>query len=184
MANAALSLEDDVMNAAVCLTARRARLRLPGLLVRLGAIAWTILLPCAALADRPVVLGDLEPLSPQKLSKEQLEQLMPGAKMSRVSASTGSTHFWTNGTDGSFVVSTDDRSRLGSNSLAGAASGSTTPGKWHVSPDGRYCVTIEWRKVPTEDWCRYVFKTSEGHFISVSDKDRAAKVFRLSINGS
>lgn len=133
-----------------------------------------------ASAEGPAMLGDLDPLQPEKLSKEQLEQLLPRAKMKRINAATGSTHLWTNETDGTFIISSDNRASMGGGSLM---SGSTTaPGKWHVSPDGRYCVTIEWKKIPTEDWCRYVFKTSEGFFGSKSDKDRAAKVYRLTIN--
>jgi len=136
----------------------------------------------AARADGPTVLGDLDPLNPEKLSKEQLEQLLPGAKMKRVNASTGSTHFWTNEADGAFVISSDNRASLGGGSLMGG--NTSAPGKWHISPDGRYCVTIEWKKIPTEDWCRYVFKTSDGFYGSKSDRDRSAKVYRLTINGN
>jgi hypothetical protein len=135
-----------------------------------------------AAAEAPALLGDLDSLQPEKLSKEQLEQLLPGARMMRKNAATGSTHHWTNEADGTFIISSDNRASMGGGSLM---SGSTTaPGKWHVSPDGRYCVTIEWKKIPTEDWCRYVFKTSEGFFGSKSDKDRAAKIYRLTINGN
>jgi hypothetical protein len=43
-----------------------------------------------AFAEGPAVLGDLDGLGPEKLSKEQLDQLIPKAKMSRI-APTGST---------------------------------------------------------------------------------------------
>ncbi|HZV54415.1 MAG TPA: DUF995 domain-containing protein [Rhodocyclaceae bacterium] len=143
----------------------------------------SFVLPGVALAEPPTLFGDLEPLSPEKLSREQLEQLMTGAKMSQKVASTGSTRYWTNDKDGAFVISSDNRGALGGVSYlsTGAA---TAPGKWHISPDGRYCVTIEWKKIPTEDWCRYVFKTTEGYFGSRSDTNRAEKVFRLWINGN
>ena len=145
--------------------------------VSLGVAVFCI--ATAASAEGPAVLGDLDPLQPEKLSKEQLEQLLPGAKMKRVTQG-GSTHFWTNETDGTFVVSTDNRGTRGGTALTVGTT--SAPGKWHVSPDGRYCVTIEWRKNPTEDWCRYVFKTSSGYFGSKSEQDRSAKVYQITIN--
>jgi hypothetical protein len=132
-------------------------------------------------AEGPAVLGDLDPLSPEKLSKEQLDQLIPGAKMKRITAG-GSTHLWTNEADGTFTVSTDNRGTGGGTAIM--AGNTSAPGKWHVAPDGRYCVTIEWRKYPTEDWCRYVFKTTDGYYGTKSDHDRSAKVYRITINGS
>ncbi|MBI4995706.1 MAG: DUF995 domain-containing protein [Rhodocyclales bacterium] len=136
----------------------------------------------SALADAPAVFGDLDPLSPEKLSKEQLDQLLPGAKMSRVSATTGSTHYWTNDADGNTTVSSDNKSGIGQTLMN--RTGVTAPGKWHISPDGRYCVTIEWKKIPTEDWCRYVFKTSDGYYLSKTDQNRAEKVYRFWVNGN
>jgi hypothetical protein len=134
-----------------------------------------------ALADGPAVFGDLDPLSPQKLSKEQLDQLLPGAKMSRIAISSGSTNMWTNDADGTMIVSTDNKSGIGTSITS--RRGSTSPGKWHISPDGRYCVTIEWKLIPTEDWCRYLFKTSDGYFASKSESNRAEKVYKMKING-
>jgi hypothetical protein len=130
-----------------------------------------------ALAEQPSVLGDIVAQHAKKLSKEELEKLLPGAKMSR-KARTGSTNIWTNEPSGTFVVSTDNRGRIGSSSVVGS---STAPGKWHISPDGRYCVTIEWKRVPTEDWCRYVFQTADGYYTSKSDKNRGEKVYRVEI---
>jgi hypothetical protein len=142
-----------------------------------GALAWSGM----AWADTPALFGDLASLDPQKLSKEQLDQLIPGAKMSRIVASTGSTNVWTNDADGTFVASTDNKSGIGTSITN--RTGSTAPGKWHISPDGRYCVTIEWKRIATEDWCRYMFKTSAGYFASKSDNNRAEKVYRFWING-
>lgn len=135
-----------------------------------------------AWADTPALFGDLDPLSPQKLSKEQLDQLLPGAKMHRIAASTGSNHFWTNDADGTFVISTDNKSGIGTSITN--RTGSTAPGKWHIAPDGRYCVTIEWKRVATEDWCRYVFKTSAGYFVTKTESNRAEKVYQIWINGN
>jgi len=135
----------------------------------------------SALADAPAVLGDLDPLSPAKLSTEQLEQLLPGAKMKRISATSGSVHYWTNDADGTTIVSSDNKAGIGSSITN--RTGVTAPAKWHISPDGRYCLTIEWRKIPTEDWCRYVFRTTDGHYLSKSDTNRAEKAYRIWING-
>jgi hypothetical protein len=133
----------------------------------------------SAVAEPAAVFGDLEPMHPGKLSKDQLEQLLPGSKVSR-KASTGSMNYWTNERDGTLVASTDNRGRIGTSSIVLP---STAPGTWHISPDGRYCVTIEWKKIAAEDWCRYVFETSEGYYSSKSDRDRSEKVYRLEING-
>jgi Protein of unknown function (DUF995) len=133
----------------------------------------------APVLAEPTLLRHLEPLHPTKLSKGQLEKLLPGAKMSR-KVYTGSTHYWTNEPNGKFVISTDNRGRVGTSTIL---SSSTAPGNWHISPDGRYCVTIEWKRVPTENWCRFVFETSEGYYASKSDHDGAEKVHRLVING-
>lgn len=147
-----------------------------------ASVIAAIALPGVANADAPALLGDLDPLSPEKLTKEQLEQLLPDAKMSRVVAKTGSTHFWTNDPDGTFIISTDNKSGIGTTITN--RTGATARGTWHISPDGRYCVTVEWKRVDTEDWCRYMFKTSGGYFAAKSDKTRTEKVHRFWINGN
>jgi hypothetical protein len=133
-------------------------------------------------ADAPAIFGDLDPLSPEKLTREQLEQLLPGAKVSRIIAKTGSTHLWTNDSDGTIVVSSDNKA--GINSSITNRSGVTATGTWHISPEGRYCVTVNWKRIDPEEWCRYVFKTSGGYFLTRTDHDRAEKVYRLWINGN
>jgi hypothetical protein len=150
--------------------------------IHVALAAAVCLAATSAAADAPALLGDLDALNAEKLSKEQLDQLLPGAKMHRIIASTGSNNFWTNDADGNFVASSDNKA--GINSSVMNRTGVTAPGKWHISPDGRYCVTIEWKRIPTEDWCRYVFKTSDGYYMSKSDRNRAEKVFRFWINGN
>jgi hypothetical protein len=172
-------LEEHAVNAATRTGSQTGSLN-RSIACAMGILAVFAAVSTDALADPPALFGDLGPLNPEKLSKDQLEELMPGAKMSRV-VSTGSTHFWTNGADGTFVISTDNKSGIGTSITN--RSGVTAPGKWHIAPEGRYCVTIEWKKIPTEDWCRYVFKTSDGYFATKSDKDRAEKVYQLRING-
>jgi hypothetical protein len=134
----------------------------------------------SAAADAPALLGDLDSLNAEKLSKEKLDQLLPGAKMHRIAASTGSNHRWTNDADGTFLISTDNKAGIG-RSITNRT-GQTAQGTWHIAPDGRYCVTIEWKTVATEDWCRYVIKTSEGYYLTKSDKSRTEKVYRIWIN--
>lgn len=132
-----------------------------------------------SIAGEPVaLLGDLDPLHPQKLGKEQLEELLTGARMSRVTPA-GSTHNWTNEPGGAFYISTDNRSRTATSAIVQSSS---APGTWHISPDGKYCITIEWKKAPTEDWCRFVFKTDDGYYFSRSDHNRSEKVFRYEVS--
>jgi hypothetical protein len=153
------------------------------LMVRKTALvlAVTLVFPAVtAMADGPAVFGDLQSMHPKKLSAPEVEKLLTGAKMSRKVRKTGSTNFWTNEPGGKFVISTDNRGGIGTTTLMHS---STYPGVWHISKDGRYCVTIEWKIIPTEKWCRYVFETSEGYYASNSDHDAAAKVYHLVVNG-
>jgi hypothetical protein len=128
-----------------------------------------------------VVVGDLNALHALKLSKEQLDELMPGAKISGKVPSTGSMNFWTNDPDGTLIASTDNRSGI-SSSITNRG-GATAPGKRNVTPDGRYCLHIEWKRIPNEDSCRVVFKTPEGYFGAKSVTGPTEKVYRLWING-
>ena len=119
------------------------------------------------------VVRDLDAVGRVTLSKDELTQLIPDAKMSRTSAK-GNTHYWKNDLDGSFIISSDNRD---SNSRS-----STAPGKWHISEDGRYCVLIEWKKNPTEEWCRYLMKAGKDYYSTKSDKIGTEKVYKLEIS--
>lgn len=131
--------------------------------------------------EGPQVVRDLNPMTPRKLAKEDLQQLMPGAKLSRV-ATSGNTHIWTNDPDGTFIVSSDNRNTPGGNSLTGARA-STTRGKWHVSDDGRYCVLIDWKSTPTEEWCRYFFVVPDGsYYATKSDQNPTEKVYKFQVS--
>lgn len=127
----------------------------------------------AALAQAPAVLRDLDAAGRVTLSKEELGQLLPGATMSRVSAK-GNTHFWKNDSDGTFVISSDNRDR--------GKGSSTARGKWNISDDGRYCVLIEWKTVETEEWCRYIIRTGSDYYGAKSDKTGTEKVYKLEIS--
>lgn len=119
------------------------------------------------------VLRDLDPQGRVTLSKDELNQLLPDAKMSRVSA-RGNAQFWKNDAGGSFIISSDNRDRSGQPS--------TAQGKWHVSEDGRYCVLIEWKTNPTEEWCRYIVKAGADYYATKSDKTGTEKIYKLSIS--
>lgn len=104
------------------------------------------------------VFDDLAPLNPRTLSKDELEQLLPGARMVRTSP-RGNVHTWTNEADGRFTARSDNR---GINSLGRS---STAEGTWRIGDDGRYCVTIEWRQgLDSEKWCRFIVATGDGYY--------------------
>lgn len=128
-------------------------------------------------AEAPKVFRDLADKNPQRLSLEELQKLMPGARMSRLTTS-GNTNRWTNDADGTFIISSDNRGSTGS---YGATYNSTAPGKWHISEDGRYCVLIEWKRVDTEEWCRFIYQTSLGYYATKSDKTGTERVYKLDI---
>ncbi len=125
-----------------------------------------------------LVLRDLEGKSPRKLSKDEVTQLMTGAKMARISA-RGSQHYWTNDASGSFVVSSDNQGAGAVVRSQGRPS--TALGKWQIADDGRYCVLIEWKGVPTEEWCRFVFETSDGYYMVKSDSVGTERVHKFEI---
>ena len=120
-----------------------------------------------------MVLGDLESKNPKKLSKDEVTELMTGAKISRVS-DRGNTHLWSNDAGGSFLVS----SAGGTGDFGRPV---TARGKWKISDEGRYCVLIEWRGVPNEEWCRYILQTTDGYYGVSSDSVATARVFKMDI---
>ncbi|WP_077001458.1 DUF995 domain-containing protein [Variovorax sp. KK3] len=128
-------------------------------------------------APDTMVLRDLESKNPRKLSKDEATSLLTGAKMSRVSG-RGNVHSWSNDAGGSFVISSDNR---GAGATAAVGRPTTSPGKWHISDDGRYCVLIEWRGVPTEEWCRFILETTDGYYTVRSDSVGTERVFKIDI---
>lgn len=126
-----------------------------------------------ASAQGPSVLRDLDAQGRVTLTKDELSQLMPNAKMSRVSAK-GNTHNWKNNSSGTFIISSDNKDR--------GYGSSTAQGKWNISEDGRYCVLIEWKSVDTEEWCRYIVKSGSDYYATRSDKVGTEKVYKLVIS--
>lgn len=125
------------------------------------------------MAQEAQVLRDIDGPDRVTLTKEQLNQLLPGASMGRTTAK-GNLHLWKNEPGGSFVVSSDNRT-----STTGMPS--TAQGKWQISDDGRYCVLMEW-KSGSEEWCRFIMKTGQGYYSAKSDKAPTEKVYKLTIS--
>ena len=126
-----------------------------------------------ASGQEAAVLSDLDSQGRVTLTKEQLGQLLPNASMSRVIAN-GNKHYWKNDSDGTFIIRSDTKQQL--------TSGATAYGKWHISEDGRYCVLIEWKRAPTEEWCRYIVKAGDTYYGTKSDKHGTEKVYKLEIS--
>ena len=119
------------------------------------------------------MLRDLDDQARVPIPRDELVQLMTNAKMSRL-AKSGNTHFWKNEANGTFIVSSDNKDR--------GNRASTTSGKWHISEDGRYCVLIEWKTVPTEEWCRYILKAGDAYYGTVSVKVGTEALYKLGIS--
>lgn len=132
-----------------------------------------VLVATLASGQEIAVLRDLDPQGRVTLTKDELSQLLPNAKMTRVSAK-GNTSVWKNDSNGSFVISSDNRDVQGQNS--------TAQGKWHISEDGRYCVLIEWKRNPTEEWCRYIVRAGADYYATRSDKTGTERVYKLGIS--
>jgi hypothetical protein len=124
-----------------------------------------------------LTLRDIEDKKPRTLSRDEVTQLLPGAKMMRMTP-TGSRHDWTNEADGSFIISSDN---AGSTNPMWNGRPATARGKWHVSDDGRYCVLIEWKGVPAEEWCRFVLSTSDGYYMARTTNVGTERAFRFDI---
>jgi Protein of unknown function (DUF995) len=132
-----------------------------------------VLVTALASGQESAVLRDLDAQGRVTLTKDELDQLLPGAQMTRVNAK-GNTNVWKNDPSGTFVISSDNRDIQGQNS--------TAQGKWHISDDGRYCVLIEWKRNPTEEWCRYIVRAGADYYATKSDKTGTERVYKLGIS--
>jgi hypothetical protein len=74
---------------------------------------------------------------------------------------------WENKPDGTFVASSDGRGSTGGKNVSGTGNGT-----WKVTPEGRYCVAIQWNRI-SEDWCRLMFKVADKYY-GVGKLDEAA----------
>jgi len=132
------------------------------------AVVFTVAASFAAISYAQVLtLADIKTKGAVELSGQELQQLMPSAKVvSRTNA--GSTRNWENKSDGTFVASSDN---------AGGQSGRSRPssgnGTWQVTDDGTYCVSIDWNRTQ-EKWCRHVFKAGDKYCGVAKLEDSAA----------
>jgi Protein of unknown function (DUF995) len=96
----------------------------------------------------------------QLLTKDELQQLMPGAEV-QITFDTGGTNTWKNKDDGTLNA-------VGQSGMTSAKTYTAyAPGTWHISDDGKFCSHIEWRK-SVSDWCRSVAKSEDGAYVLVS----------------
>ncbi|HEX7271854.1 MAG TPA: hypothetical protein VF420_06870 [Casimicrobiaceae bacterium] len=117
-----------------------------------------VTLAAAGLAQADAVsLAEIKAHNGTPLSAEELQQLMPGAKVIN-RAPNGSTRSWTNNPNGSLVASSDSRGI--------SSTGSTRPhsaeGSWRIE-NGAYCVKLQW---PTneEQWCRRMYRVGDKYY--------------------
>ena len=120
------------------------------------------------LAASPLIADD----TGQRLGRDELAALLPGAEVTHISRA-GSVRHWTNGPDGKFVASSDNR-KFGS---ATGSSSATASGTWRLSDEGRYCVQIAWRREP-ESWCAYILRGPDGAYYLGAVEDARRIEFR------
>ena len=117
-------------------------------------------------------LADIKAGNGVALSAEELQQLLPGAKVvSHVP--NGSTRVWKNEPNGTLVATTDMRGK--------SSTGSTRPhsgeGSWRIE-NNAYCITIQWQ-MNQEQWCRRIYKL-DGKYYGVPGRgDDSARAFEF-----
>jgi hypothetical protein len=105
-----------------------------------------------------------------KMTKTELQALLPDTQ-SIYETKAGSIQRWKNEPDGKFIASTNNK-KLGSPL---GVQNVTAPGTWRVNDEGKYCITIDWRREPA-DWCSYVYKSADGeYFLGGSENARKIK---------
>jgi hypothetical protein len=117
-------------------------------------------------------LRDLQAKGAKQLSVAEVQEIVPGAKVTSVSVK-GVTRRWSNDADGKFVASGFDPT-------------TTTPkmrsfqgtGTWRIGDNGKYCVTVEWPRT-TEQWCRPLFKLDDKYYAVKSADDENADAYEL-----
>ena len=116
-----------------------------------------------ALALALVAVGAVAQEAGEKITGEELRSLVTGANVTHVN-SYGSVRRWTNEPDGGLVASTTNQ-KYGS----ALARSSSSPGKWSISSDGKYCIDIDWKR-ETEKWCAFIVKAADGGYYLSSVK--------------
>lgn len=134
----------------------------------------TFLLQPAGVIAQEMTMADLK--DPQKLTGDELRQVLTGAKVASKTRH-GSSRFWTNNADGKFTASSDSQGYKG----RPTTQGTTGTGTWHISPIDQYCVTIEWRTT-AENWCVFVFKSGDKFYVSSKQNDPSARAVEFSFS--
>jgi hypothetical protein len=122
-------------------------------------IASSLAALCAAgIAEADTLsVADIKARNGTPLSEEELQKLIPGAKVLN-HAANGSTRTWTNNPNGSLVASTDSRGR--------SSTGSTRPhsaeGSWNIQ-NGAYCVKMQWPRAE-EKWCQHLYRVGDKYY--------------------
>ena len=98
----------------------------------------------------------------QKLSKEDLMQVVPDSKVLSTSP-RGFVRRWTNDPSGNFAANWETPPQ------ARHATGNAQ-GTWKVNDKGQYCVHIEWEHLQTEGWCAFLQKTADGKYGIAGDE--------------
>ena len=142
-------------------------------MLRLILASVLLAFPLAAQAG-DMVLKDIKAQNGVQLSKDELNRLMPNAKV--ISYIAGGIRKWTNELNGKFVAYSDV-----SRSMKKLMTQVTAQGTWHIGKKGTYCVTLEWPK-RTEKWCKYIFKAGGKYYgvKSLADGDATAFEFEFS----
>lgn len=123
-----------------------------------------------------LTLADITAKAAVQVTKEELQALLPGAKVRNIAA-TGSTRSWTNDAGGSFIASSDNRAGTGAGRHPSSAKGT-----WQIGAEGTYCVSLEWSRFTTEKWCRYLFKDGAEFWGVRSLADPASEATRFSFS--
>ncbi|MEA3154813.1 MAG: hypothetical protein QOK44_2402 [Betaproteobacteria bacterium] len=127
----------------------------------------TVLAVAPALGQATTQQG-LETQGARLLTREAVEKLVLGSRISMVDAQT--TQTWTHGARGNLIATL-------------ARSGVPRPingqGTAKVDQTGAYCVRIEWPKT-VESWCRHIFAL-DGSYYAVSDDPRQTQVNSLQV---
>ena len=124
---------------------------------------------CSVAVAQALTVRDVKAMSAVQLSTEDLNQLMPGAKVEHVAAN-GNIRRWENKPDGTLVASSDNTAQSG-----GRAFRTTGSGTWRVE-NGKFCIAIKWNTI-SEDTCRYIFKADGKYFgiFKVEDTELASQ---------
>ena len=121
------------------------------------AIAATLFAVWSLASAQAPNFSQLKPQNPVQLSADEMQQLIPGAKVVSLT-NAGSTRRWTNKADGTLSASSDGRGATGGRGYASSAEGT-----WKLDGSGRWCVKIQWTGA-LDDWCRYLFKAGDKYY--------------------